>query len=157
MKGHQVVGFWQVRTYYIGDRWYEKNKKKWAKDRALGHTCGYCCARWWWRVNFNKGCAICKIEANPGDDKAGQTKSMLKSVEKCGRGEAITIFLQTFVKISVFCTFYCRLTTWAIFLPCMEFLFVIPKYCLERKFTFSVCEKNVPLACMNPSWNFQRR
>ena len=41
MKEHQVAGFWPVRIYYIGNRWYEKNKKKWAKERALGHTCGY--------------------------------------------------------------------------------------------------------------------
>ena len=72
------------QDYYIGNRWYEKNKKKWAKDRALGQSCGYCCGGWGWWVNFDKGWAICKIGANPRDDKAGQTKGMLKSVKKCG-------------------------------------------------------------------------
>ena len=80
----QVAGFCQVRIYSIGNRWYEKNKKKWAKDRALGHTWGYCCGGWGWWVNFDKGWAICKVGANARDEKAGQTKSMLKSVKKCG-------------------------------------------------------------------------
>ena len=83
MKGHQVGWFWQVGIYYIGNRWYEKHKKKWAKDRSLGHTCGYCCGGWGWWVNFDKGWAICKVGANPRHDKAWQTKSMLKSVKKC--------------------------------------------------------------------------
>ena len=30
-KEHQVAGFWQVRIYYFGNRWYEKNKKKWPR------------------------------------------------------------------------------------------------------------------------------
>ena len=38
MEGHNVTGIWQVRIYDTGDRWYEENKKKWAKDRALGYT-----------------------------------------------------------------------------------------------------------------------
>ena len=84
MKGHQVGCFWQVGIYYIGNSWYEKHKKKWAKDRALGHTCGYCCGGWGWWVNFDKGWAICKVGANPRDDEARQTESMLKSVKKCG-------------------------------------------------------------------------
>ena len=83
MKGHQAVCFLQVGIYYIGNRWYEKHKKEWAKKRALGHTCGYCCEGWRWWVNFDKWWAICKVGANPRDDKAWQTKSMLKSVKKC--------------------------------------------------------------------------
>ena len=39
-----VTGIWEVRIYDTGDRWYKENKKKWAKDRALGYTCGYCWA-----------------------------------------------------------------------------------------------------------------
>ena len=74
MKGHQVGCLWRVGIYYIGNRWYEKHKKKWAKDRALRHTCGYCCGGWAWWVNFDNGWAICKVGANPRDDKTCQTK-----------------------------------------------------------------------------------
>ena len=45
MKGYNVTGIRQVGVYDIGDRRYEENKEKWAKDRAMGHTCGYCCVR----------------------------------------------------------------------------------------------------------------
>ena len=76
-------------VFDTGDRWYEENKKKWAKDRALGYTCAYCCVGWGWRVNFNKESAVSQIGAYPGDDIARQTESMLKSVEKCGMVESI--------------------------------------------------------------------
>ena len=46
MKWYNVTGIWQVRIYDIGNRWYEENKQKWAEDRALGYTCGYCCVGW---------------------------------------------------------------------------------------------------------------
>ena len=61
-----------------------KSTKKWARDRALGHICGYCFGGWGWWVDFDKGWAICNVETNPRDDKAWQTKSMLKYVKKCG-------------------------------------------------------------------------
>ena len=89
MEGHNVTGIRLVRIYDTGDRWYEENKKKWAKDGALGYTCGYCCVGWGWWVNFNKRCAVGQIGANPRDDIARQTESMLKSVEKCGMVESI--------------------------------------------------------------------
>ena len=48
MEGHNVTGIWEVRIYDTGNRWYKEYKKKWAKDRALGYTCGYCCVGWGW-------------------------------------------------------------------------------------------------------------
>ena len=65
MKGHNVSSIWQVRIYDTGDRLYEENKNKWAKDRALGYTCAYYCVGWGWRVDFNKWCAVIQIWANP--------------------------------------------------------------------------------------------
>ena len=118
MEGHNVTGTWQVRIYDTGDRWYEENKKKCAKDRALGNTCEYCRVGWGWRVNFNKGCAVSQIGANPGDDIVRQTESMLKSVEKCGMVESIKC--SGHVESSQNCDFsrvnwfsWCHLWVWA--------------------------------------------
>ena len=74
------VSGWRGNT---GEGMRKKMMLESGKDRALGHTCGYCCGGWGWWDNFNKGLAICKIGANPRDDRAGQTKGMLKSVKKC--------------------------------------------------------------------------
>ena len=84
MKGHQVGCLLQVGIYNIGNRWYEKHKKKWAWDIVVEGEEWCCCGGWGWWVNFDKWWAICKVGANPRDDKAWQTKSMLKSVKKCG-------------------------------------------------------------------------
>ena len=58
-----VVFDWSgFMTLVTGDN--EENKKKWAKDRALGYTCTYCCVGWGGWVNFNKGCSVSQIGSN---------------------------------------------------------------------------------------------